>query len=95
MANEIKEPEYKLQDNFWLFKDNQAAICPYNPGILRPEENGIQGVNQNQPKLFVDRLICNKSCPHMKEGIKRIEGKEDTRGLVLECGYKTVFLPLK
>jgi hypothetical protein len=84
--------ETYIFNDIWLTKDGEPCICPLNPGILRPNESVVSS-GSRPPQLFIDRLICNKTCPFMKGAEQKNNVTGETRtGVALTCGLQVTFL---
>lgn len=90
VTNKLLPGQYTF-DNIWLVKDGQYSICPFNPGLLRPDETGIS-MNKS-PRLVVQNLFCNKSCPFFNAAVqKNNETQEEVTGYALTCRPTPIFI---
>ncbi|MDD5013508.1 MAG: hypothetical protein PHW73_00215 [Atribacterota bacterium] len=86
-------------DGIILLKDGESQICPRNPG-WNVEVEGTLQMNR-KPKIEHQFLNCNKTCPFMKNAIKRENDKEgkptgvEIKGVALYCMDKPIFFEIE
>jgi hypothetical protein len=86
-------------DGIILLKDGESCICPRNAGIMVEITDTLQ--MNRKPKLERQLLNCNRTCPWMKDAIKRENDKDgkptgiEINGVALYCMDKPLFFEIE